>query len=158
LLQIANTSYPSIEVTDYIRGAGVEYHVNLVIRKDVEIKCLISLAEADPKSELFDLLPIANNELFKEIPRDFLKKIAEAHIDSRFLFISRSGEVRLLDAKADSRILVGGTVFLPESANLINKQGLCEVDGGGEGDVFSKVQDAVSRFVQAAPEVWTSLD
>src|SRR5260370_383557 len=148
LLQIANTTYPSLEVNDYIRGAVDEYHVNLVIRQDAEIHRLLSLAAADLTSEAFDRLPIANNELFKEIPRNFLKKIASAHAGSRFFFISRSGAVKERDCSVAPSLLGGGTVFLPESANLINPQGLCEVDGGGEGDVFSKVQDPTTRFVQ----------
>jgi CRISPR-associated endonuclease/helicase Cas3 len=158
LLQIANTTYPSMEIADYIRGVGIEYHVNIVIRKDAEIKCLLSLAEADPTSEAFDQLPIANNELFKEIPRDFLRKIALSHSESHFFFISKSGVIRVLDASVDVRLLTGGTVFLPESANLINLQGICEVDGGGEGDIFSKVQSAVSRFVRTADDEWMSLE
>ena len=157
LLQIANTSYPSLEIADYLRGPEVEYHVNLVIRKDAEIQCLRSLAVADPTSEAFDQLPIANNELFKDIPQDFPKKIAR-HPGSDFLFISQSGAVRLVAADAHSRLLVGGTLFLPESANLINSQGLCEIEGGGEGDVFSKVQDTVTRFVQIADDEWMSLE
>jgi len=147
-----------MEIADYIRGVGIEYHVNLVIRKDAEIKCLLSLAEADPTSEAFDQLPIANNELFKEIPRDFLKKIALTRSESHFFFISQSGAVRVLDASIDVRLLAGGTVFLPESANLINPQGLCEVDGGGEGDILSKVQSAVTRFVQTDDDEWVSLE
>ncbi len=156
LLQIANTTYSSMEIADYIRGVGIEYHVNLLIRKDAEIKCLLSLAEADPTSEAFDQLPITNNELFKEIPREFVKKIALARSD--FFFISQLGDVKVLDATVDARLLAGGTVFLPESAKLINLQGLCEVDGDGEGDIFSKVQSAVTRFVQTRDDEWVSLD
>ncbi len=158
LLQIANTTYPSMEMADYIRGVGIEYHVNLVIRNDAEIKCLLSLAEADPTSEAFDQLPIANNEVFKELPREFVK-IVSTCADSRFLFISRSGAVKVLNTNIiDQRLLAGGTVFLPESANLINPQGLCEADGGGERDIFSKVQNVVTRFLQTADNEWLSLE
>lgn len=156
LLQIANTSYPSFEIADYLRGVEVEYHVNLVIRKDAEIQCLRSLALTDPTTDAFDALPIANNELFKDLPWDFVKKIAP-YPDGGFVLISRSGAVSPV-VDADPRSLVGGTVFLPESANLVNPEGLCDVDGCGEGDVFSKVQDTITRFVQTGDQEWMSLE
>jgi len=152
LIQIANTTYPSLDMSDFIRGSEAEYHVNLVVRKDEEIQLLLSLAEADPTSEVFDQLMIANNELFKEIPSQFIKKLPSLQVN-KFLFVSQSGDVKVLDADAlIPQMLVAGTLFLPESSNPINPQGLFEPQGDGEGDIFSKVQNTVVRFIQAGDE------
>ena len=34
LIQIADTTYPSLDMSDFIRGASGEYHVTLLVRKD----------------------------------------------------------------------------------------------------------------------------
>lgn len=158
LVQIANTTYPSLDMTDFIRGAEAEYHINLVVRKDAEIERLLSVAKADPETEAFDQLMIANNELFKELPAQFVKKVSSLGVDE-FLFITQSGDVKVLssDALIPTR-LVGGTLFLPESSNPINRQGLFEPQGDGDGDVFSKVQDTVTRFIKVSNDEWTSLE
>lgn len=158
LMQIANTTYPSLDMGDFIRGAEAEYHVSIVVRKDEEIERLISIAKADSMSEAFDQLMIANNELFKEIPTQFVKKVSSLGVDE-FLFITPSGDVRVLPHGAIiPQRLVGGTLFLPESSNPINAQGLFEPQGDGEGDVFSKVQDTVTRFIRVSDDKWTSLE
>jgi len=158
LVQIANTTYPSLDMSDFIRGADAEYHVNLLVRKDEEIERLLSLAKTEPTTEAFDQLTIANNELFKEIPIQFIKKASSLHVNE-FLFITQSGDVRVLPyAALIPQRLVGGTLFLPESSNPINPQGLFEPQGDGEGDVFSKVQDTVTRFIQSPDDKWTSLE
>ena len=158
LMQIANTTYPSLDMGDFIRGAEAEYHVSLVVRKDEEIERLLSIAKADSTSEAFDQLMIANNELFKEIPTQFVKKVGSLGV-YEFLFIAQSGDVTVLphDSIIPQR-LVGGTLFLPESSNPINPQGLFEPQGDGEGDVFSKVQDTVTRFIRVSDDKWTSLE
>lgn len=158
LIQIANTTYPSLDMSDFIRGAEADYHVNLVVRKDAEIERLCSVAKADSESEAFDQLVIANNEVFKELPYQFVKKASFLGVDE-FLLISQSGDVKVVscDALIPQR-LAGGTLFLPESSNAINPQGLFEPEGDGEGDVFSKVQDAVTRFVHLSDDQWTSLE
>ena len=158
LVQIANTTYPSLDMTDFIRGAEAEYHVNLVIRKDAELESLLSVAKADPESEAFDQLMIANNELFKELPAQFVRKASSLRVDE-FLFITQSGDVRVLPHETlIPQRLVGGTLFLPESSNPINPQGLFEPLGDGEGDVFSKVQDTVTRFIKVSNDEWMSLE
>jgi CRISPR-associated endonuclease/helicase Cas3 len=158
LIQIANTTYPSLDMSDFIRGAEADYHVNLIVRKDAEIERLRLVAKADPESEAFDQLVIANNELFKELPSQFVKKASSLGV-GEFLFIAQSGDVKSIprDALIPQR-LTGGTLFLPESSNPINPQGLFEPGGDGEGDVFSKVQETVSRFVQVSDDQWTSLE
>ena len=158
LVQIANTTYPSLDMTDFIRGAEADYRVSLVVRKDEEIERLLSIAKADPESEAFDQLMIANNELFKELPGQFVKKVSSLGV-GEFLVITQSGDVRVLshDALIPQR-LAGGTLFLPESSNPINLQGLFEPLGNGEGDVFSKVQDTVTRFIKVSNDKWTSLE
>jgi CRISPR-associated helicase Cas3 len=158
LVQIANTTYPTLDMDDFIRGAQAEYHVNLIVRKDEEIRRLLSIAKTDPTSEAFDQLTIANNELFKEIPTQFVKKAGSLRVDE-FLFITQAGRVTVLphDALIPQR-LVGGTLLLPESSNPINAQGLFELQGDGEGDVFSKVQNSVTRFIRGFHDTWTSLE
>jgi CRISPR-associated endonuclease/helicase Cas3 len=158
LVQIANTTYPSLDMGDFIRGAEAEYHINLVVRKNEEINRLLSIAKGDPTSEAFDQLMIANNELFKELPSQFVKKVGSLGVED-FLFITQSGDVKVLphDALIPQR-LVGGTLFLPESSNPINLQGLFEPLGDGEGDVFSKVQDTVTRYIKGSNDEWISLE
>jgi CRISPR-associated endonuclease/helicase Cas3 len=160
LIQIANTTYPALDMSDFIRGEQAEYRVNLVIRKDAEIEKLLKVARLSPDSEAFDHLAIANNEVFKELPRQFVSKISAVDVNE-FLFIASSGEVRVLSREQlPSQRLAGGTLFLPESSNAINAEGLFEPDGNGEGDVFSRVQDTVTRFIQVSEDEdeWQSLE
>lgn len=158
LIQISNTTYPSLDMSDFIRGEEAEYRVNLVIRKDAEIEKLLKVARLDPDSEAFDHLTIANNEVFKELPRQFLSKAISLGVDE-FLFITQSGDVKILSRdQLQSQRLAGGTLFLPESSNPINPQGLFEPEGNGEGDVFSKVQDTFTRFIQISDDQWQSLE
>ncbi|HKV79933.1 MAG TPA: type I-U CRISPR-associated helicase/endonuclease Cas3 [Candidatus Sulfotelmatobacter sp.] len=159
LIQIANTTYPSLDMSDFIRGASAEYHVNLIVRKDEEIARMLSLAARDPTNEAFDQLVIANNELFKEpSSQQFIKKLLLLELPN-FLFISKTGDVMILEQAAiNPRALVGGTLFLPESSKPINAQGLFEPHGDGEGDVFSKVQNTVIRFIQFDDQTFTSLE
>src|SRR5262249_49505689 len=49
-------------------------------------------------------------------------------------------------------------VFLPERANAINPQGLFEVDGDGIGDVFSRAQSRISRYIKTGEAQYTSLE
>jgi len=146
LRQITNTTYPSLDVSDYIRGVEVEYHVNLVIRKEAELKVLIALLKSDHDDDELDEIRVANNEIFKELPQNLVKRMESVH-GSEYLCITSSGTVKFID-KLMADELKGATLFLPESANLINPHGLFEIGGGGEGDVFAKVQVNTLRFIQ----------
>lgn len=158
LIQIGNTTYPSLDMSDFIRGAEADYHVNLIVRKDAEIERLCFVAKTDPESEAFDQLVISNNELFKELPSQFVKKASSLRV-GEFLFIAQPGNVKVISRGAlTPQRLAGGTLFLPESSNPINPQGLFEPGGDGEGDVFSKVQGTVTRFIHVSDDQWTSLE
>lgn len=156
LIQIANTTYPSLDISDIIRGSSAEYHVNLLVRKDEELTRLMS---AVSDVEAFDQLIIANNELFKEAAsQPFIKNLTSLNVEE-FLFIPKTGDIRILKRHdLAPPTLISGTLFLPESSNPINDQGLFETSGGGVGDIFSKVQNLCVRFVRTGVEEFTSLE
>lgn len=156
LIQIANTTYPSLDVSDIIRGSNADYHVNLLVRKDEELTRLMSVVS---DNEAFDELMIANNELFKEpASQAFIKQLTSLNVEE-FLFISKTGEIKILKTYDLLRsTLVSGTLFLPESSNPINGQGLFEIDGDGVGDVFAQVQNRCVRFIRTGVEEFTSLE
>jgi CRISPR-associated endonuclease/helicase Cas3 len=143
LAQIANTTYQTLPVDKVIRGAGFEYHVNLVVRKDAELQRLIAAVEHQAEVDV----RVSNNEVFKELPYIVVSKLNG--LNKAYLFVNQQGDVTVQD-KLNAGALTGGTLFLPESLNCVNALGMFDPTGGGEGDVFSKTQDKVSRFVQIA--------
>jgi hypothetical protein len=146
LAQLANTTCPSLDTQSIVRGSDFEYHVNLVVRNDDELDRLIAVAksEIDEDDNPLDNLRIANNEVFKELPYIVSGRL---DLDQEFLFINEQGTTAVLDG-LDGVNLTGGTLFLPESLNCVNVLGLFDTAGDGQGDVFSKVQDKIVRFVQ----------
>jgi len=92
LTQIANTTYPMLPTDKVIRGAGFEYHVNLVVRRDTELERLIAAVQHDVELDV----RVSNNELFKELPYIVASKLNDLRVP-RFLFISQTGDVMVLD-------------------------------------------------------------
>jgi CRISPR-associated endonuclease/helicase Cas3 len=158
LAQLVNTSVKcDIPVSEYIRGATFEYHVNLVIRKDQELDALVKMGEADLQNYVASV-PVLTPELFKEpVTKSLLGELRLLLGDRQFLFVSVTGEPAVLNPSQLGYDIREGTLYLPDTCKCIDERGMFSPGGTGAGDVFGQVQKEYRRFVAAGTE-FTSLD
>jgi CRISPR-associated endonuclease/helicase Cas3 len=145
IAHLANTSAVSVPVDHFIRGSSFEYNVNIVVRKKQETDALLRMTY-DELQEYVAAVAVWNDELLKDTATNLKKALSER---GEMLFVSAGGEARRVDFDTvDPYKLAAGTLYISENLNLVNKQGMFDEHGGGEGDIFAQVQSNYRRFVR----------
>ena len=147
IAQLANTTAVSVPVDNFMRGANVEYNVNLVVRKKQETDALLRMSD-DEIQEYVAAVPVQNDEVAKDTAANLERTLSER---GQMLFVSATGEARHIDFGKDDLDLyklAAGTLYIPEEFNLIDTRGMFSSEGGGKGDIFSDVQNKYRRFVR----------
>lgn len=141
LAELQNTSFPhTIPVDMYIRGVDSNYHVNLVVRREVG---LLLDSSSNTLHEYAEKIPVFAGEVFKELADSALLQKLRALNVARVLFVSAQNIPAIIEiAKLPEYALAGlrqGTLYLPH-CECVDRHGVFTPGAGLKGDVFAETQ------------------